>query len=51
MTTNTDDDNIEIINGPDDDVAQADDDSRSVTDLVQQPAKVIFLRRSETGHW
>ena len=43
MTTNTDDDNIEIINGPDDDVAQADDDSRSVTDLVQQPAKVMRI--------
>jgi hypothetical protein len=43
MTTNTDDDNIEIINGPDADLAQADDDSRSVTDLVQQPAKVMRI--------
>jgi len=43
MTTNTDDDSIEIINGPDADSAQADDDSRSVTDLVQQPAKVMRI--------
>ena len=36
MTTNTDDDNIEIIPGPDAASADSDDDQRSVTDLVEQ---------------
>jgi hypothetical protein len=40
MTTNTDDDNIEIITGPDD---GAEGDQRSVTDLVEQPAKVMRI--------
>lgn len=44
MTTNTDDDNIEIIGGdgpmaPDDD----DSDGKSLTDLVEQPAKVMRI--------
>ncbi len=43
MTTNTDDDNIEIIPGPDAASADSDDDQRSVTDLVQQPAKVMRI--------
>jgi hypothetical protein len=38
MTMNTDDDNIEII-GPDAD----DEDQRSITDLVEQPAKVMRI--------
>jgi hypothetical protein len=38
MTMNTDDDNIEII-GPDAD----DEDERSITDLVEQPAKVMRI--------
>jgi hypothetical protein len=39
MTTNTDDDNIEIITGPD----AGDDDQQSITDLVEQPAKVMRI--------
>jgi hypothetical protein len=44
MTTNTDDDNIEIIGGdgpvaPDDD----SDGDKSLTDLVEQPAKVMRI--------
>jgi hypothetical protein len=39
MTTNTDDDNIEIITGPD----ASDDDQQSITDLVEQPAKVMRI--------
>ena len=42
MTTNTDDDNIEIITGPDAGLADGDD-QRSVTDLVEQPAKVMRI--------
>lgn len=42
MTTNTDDDNIEIITGPDLGAGD-DDDQRSVTDLVEQPAKVMRI--------
>ncbi|MGY4708051.1 bacterial proteasome activator family protein [Mycolicibacterium sp. CBM1] len=44
MTTNTDDDNIEII-GPDAGTGQDQDgeDQRSVTDLVEQPAKVMRI--------
>lgn len=37
----TDDDNIEIIGSPE--TSQADDDDQSVTDLVQQPAKVMRI--------
>jgi proteasome activator-like protein len=42
MTTNTDDDNIEIISGNagDDD---SDSDGKSLTDLVEQPAKVMRI--------
>ena len=43
MTTNTDDDNIEIIPDPDAASADSDDDQRSATDLVQQPAKVMRI--------
>lgn len=44
MSTSTDDDNIEIINGRTDDGDQQDDsDERSVTDLVEQPAKVMRI--------
>jgi hypothetical protein len=42
MTANTDDDNIEIIDG--DDSLDADDaDGKSLTDLVEQPAKVMRI--------
>jgi hypothetical protein len=41
MTANTDDDNIEIIGG--DDSLVADDDGKSLTDLVEQPAKVMRI--------
>ncbi|MBV9090803.1 MAG: bacterial proteasome activator family protein [Mycobacteriaceae bacterium] len=45
MTTGTDDDNIEIINGRQDAGARQDDsqDQPSVTDLVEQPAKVMRI--------
>ena len=44
MSTSTDDDNIEIINGRHDAPAQQDDsDQRSVTDLIEQPAKVMRI--------
>jgi hypothetical protein len=44
VSTSTDDDNIEIINGRHDAPAQQDDsDQRSVTDLVEQPAKVMRI--------
>ena len=42
MTANTDDDNIEIISG-DDGAAGEDSDSKSLTDLVEQPAKVMRI--------
>ena len=42
MTANTDDDNIEIITGPSDGSA-GDDDGHSITDLVEQPAKVMRI--------
>ncbi|MCX2931972.1 bacterial proteasome activator family protein [Mycobacterium sp. CVI_P3] len=42
MTTNTDDDNIEIITGSDAGLEDGDD-QRSVTDLVEQPAKVMRI--------
>ena len=43
MTANTDDDNIEIISGPDAMQVQVDEDQRSITDLVEQPAKVMRI--------
>ena len=45
MSMSTDDDNIEIINGRSDARDQQDEDSdgRSVTDLVEQPAKVMRI--------
>ena len=44
MTANTDDDdNIEIIGAPDATSGQDGDDQRSVTDLVEQPAKVMRI--------
>jgi hypothetical protein len=44
MTANTDDDdNIEIISSPDAMQAQEDEDQPSVTDLVEQPAKVMRI--------
>jgi len=41
MTANTDDDNIEVITEAD--TARDDDQHSSVTDLVQQPAKVMRI--------
>jgi hypothetical protein len=41
MTTNTDDDNIEIISGDTGD--EEDSDGKSLTDLVEQPAKVMRI--------
>jgi hypothetical protein len=45
MTANNDDDddNIEIISSPDAMQAQEDEDQPSVTDLVEQPAKVMRI--------
>ena len=44
MSASTDDDNIEIINGPRGVGGQQDDsDARSLTDLVEQPAKVMRI--------
>jgi hypothetical protein len=44
MTTKSDDDNIEVIQGPDPGaVADGEADERSVTDLVEQPAKVMRI--------
>ena len=42
MTANTDDDNIEIIRG-DDSLIADDADGKSLTDLVEQPAKVMRI--------
>jgi Protein of unknown function (DUF2587) len=42
MTANTDDDNIEIISG-DADAGEEDSDAKSLTDLVEQPAKVMRI--------
>jgi Bacterial proteasome activator len=42
MTTNTDDDNVEIIGEPDA-AAEEDADGKSLTDLVEQPAKVMRI--------
>ena len=44
MSTNTDDDNIEIIGGDEPMPAdEADADGKSLTDLVEQPAKVMRI--------
>jgi hypothetical protein len=43
MTANTDDDNIEVITGPEVAMAMGGDEQNSVTDLVQQPAKVMRI--------
>jgi Protein of unknown function (DUF2587) len=44
VSASTDDDNIEIINGPRDVRGQQDDsDQRALTDLVEQPAKVMRI--------
>jgi hypothetical protein len=40
MTANPDDDNIEIISG---DASDEDSDGKSLTDLVEQPAKVMRI--------
>ncbi len=42
MTANTDDDNIEIISG-DAGAVDEDSDAKSLTDLVEQPAKVMRI--------
>jgi hypothetical protein len=42
MTSNTDDDNIEIL-GSDPQVEEENADGRSLTDLVEQPAKVMRI--------
>jgi hypothetical protein len=45
MSTSADDDNIEIIGGPDPRLmsAAAESDDKSVTDLIEQPAKVMRI--------
>jgi hypothetical protein len=43
MTANTDDDNIEIIGGDPRVGSDEDDDGKSLTDLVEQPAKVMRI--------
>ncbi|MFN3003237.1 bacterial proteasome activator family protein [Mycolicibacterium wolinskyi] len=44
MTINPDDDNIEILtSGAGDNEAEADADGKSLTDLVEQPAKVMRI--------
>jgi Protein of unknown function (DUF2587) len=43
MSTNTDDDNIEIIGGEPQVAAEEDADGKSLTDLVEQPAKVMRI--------
>jgi Protein of unknown function (DUF2587) len=44
MTTNTDDDNIEIIGGDAQLIGEEEDaDGKSLTDLVEQPAKVMRI--------
>jgi len=43
MTANTDDDNIEVITGTEAAMAMDGDEQNSVTDLVQQPAKVMRI--------
>ena len=43
MTTNTDDDNIEIIGGDGQMEPEEDGGGKSLTDLVEQPAKVMRI--------
>ena len=43
MSTSADDDNIEIINGRHDARDEQDSDARALTDLVEQPAKVMRI--------
>ncbi|MDT5096862.1 MAG: hypothetical protein QOC76_599, partial [Mycobacterium sp.] len=43
MSTNTDDDNIEIIGGDGPMNPEQEDDGKSLTDLVEQPAKVMRI--------
>src|SRR6478609_8437267 len=43
MTANTDDDNIEIIGGDPSVMAEEDANGKSLTDLVEQPAKVMRI--------
>jgi hypothetical protein len=43
MTANNDDDNIEIINGVAGATTDEDADGKSLTDLVEQPAKVMRI--------
>ncbi|MBU3705300.1 MAG: bacterial proteasome activator family protein [Mycobacterium sp.] len=43
MTANSDDDNIEVIPGPEAGEGIDSEDGRSVTDLVEQPAKVMRI--------
>jgi hypothetical protein len=43
MTANTDDDNIEIIGGEPGSATEEDDNGKSLTDLVEQPAKVMRI--------
>jgi hypothetical protein len=43
MTTNTEDDNIEVIGPPAAAQGQDGDEQRSVSDLVEQPAKVMRI--------
>lgn len=43
MTTNSDDDNIEVLSGLDAGGLDGDGNERSITDLVEQPAKVMRI--------
>ncbi len=43
MTANTDDDNIEIIGGNGRSTAEEESDDKSLTDLIEQPAKVMRI--------
>jgi hypothetical protein len=43
MTANSDDDGIEIIGGDSRDATEDGDDGKSLTDLVEQPAKVMRI--------
>ena len=43
MTANSDDDSIEVIPGPEAGETAEGDDKRSITDLVEQPAKVMRI--------
>jgi len=43
VSTSADDDNIEIINGRHDARDEQDSDARALTDLVEQPAKVMRI--------